>query len=62
VSKVLAFAMLAQFTRAEVEKIAALAHFGLADDQIDLFGRQLGDILAYANELDAIDTSASPPR
>jgi aspartyl-tRNA(Asn)/glutamyl-tRNA(Gln) amidotransferase subunit C len=53
--------MPAQFTRAEVEKIAALAHLELADDEIDLFARQLGDILTYANQLDAIDTAGVPP-
>ena len=37
--------MLALLTRAEVERIAALAHLELADDEIDLFVRQLGDIL-----------------
>jgi aspartyl-tRNA(Asn)/glutamyl-tRNA(Gln) amidotransferase subunit C len=53
--------MPAQFTRAEVEKIAALAHLELADDEIELFARQLGDILAYANQLEAIDTTGVPP-
>ena len=53
--------MPAQFTRAEIEKIAALAHLELADDEIELFARQLGDILAYANQLEAIDTTGVPP-
>jgi aspartyl-tRNA(Asn)/glutamyl-tRNA(Gln) amidotransferase subunit C len=53
--------MPAQFTRAEIEKVAALAHLELADDEIDLFARQLGDILTYANQLDAIDTTGVPP-
>jgi aspartyl-tRNA(Asn)/glutamyl-tRNA(Gln) amidotransferase subunit C len=59
--KMLAFAMPAQFTRAEVEKVAALAHLELADDELDLFARQLGDILSYANQLEAIDTTGIPP-
>ena len=53
--------MPAQFTRAEVEKIAALAHLELADDELDLFARQLGDILTYANQLEEIDTTGVPP-
>jgi aspartyl-tRNA(Asn)/glutamyl-tRNA(Gln) amidotransferase subunit C len=53
--------MPAQFTRAEVQKIAALAHLELADDEVDLFARQLGDMLTYANQLEAIDTTGVPP-
>jgi aspartyl-tRNA(Asn)/glutamyl-tRNA(Gln) amidotransferase subunit C len=53
--------MPAQLTRAEVEKIAALAHVELADDEIELFARQLGDILTYASQLEAIDTTGVPP-
>ena len=52
--------MPAPLTRAEVEKIAALAHLELADDEIELFARQLGDILSYANQLEAIDTTGVP--
>jgi aspartyl-tRNA(Asn)/glutamyl-tRNA(Gln) amidotransferase subunit C len=53
--------MPAQFTRAEVEKVAALAHLELTGDELDLFARQLGDILAYANQLEQIDTTGVPP-
>jgi aspartyl-tRNA(Asn)/glutamyl-tRNA(Gln) amidotransferase subunit C len=53
--------MPAQFTRAEVQKVAALAHLELADDEVDLFARQLGDMLTYANQLEAIDTTGVPP-
>jgi aspartyl-tRNA(Asn)/glutamyl-tRNA(Gln) amidotransferase subunit C len=53
--------MPAVLTRAEVERIAALAHLELADDEIDLFVRQLGDILEYANQLQQIDTTGVPP-
>jgi aspartyl-tRNA(Asn)/glutamyl-tRNA(Gln) amidotransferase subunit C len=53
--------MPAVLTRAEVERIAALAHLELADDEIELFVRQLGDILDYANQLQQIDTTGVPP-
>jgi aspartyl-tRNA(Asn)/glutamyl-tRNA(Gln) amidotransferase subunit C len=50
-----------QLSREEVEKIAALAHLELGEDEIDLFARQLGDILSYANQLQEIDTTGVPP-
>lgn len=53
--------MPAGFTKSQVEQVAALAHLELTADEIDLFARQLGDILAYAEQLQAIDTSNVPP-
>jgi len=44
-------------TIADVERIAALAHLELTADEQALFTRQLADILSYAQQLDAIDTS-----
>jgi aspartyl-tRNA(Asn)/glutamyl-tRNA(Gln) amidotransferase subunit C len=57
----LAFAMPVPLTRAQVEAVAALAHLELDAAEIDLFARQLGDILAYASELQQLDTSGVPP-
>jgi aspartyl-tRNA(Asn)/glutamyl-tRNA(Gln) amidotransferase subunit C len=57
----LAFAMPAGFTRSEVEAIAALARLELDEHEIDLFARQLGDILEYANQVQRIDTTGVPP-
>jgi aspartyl-tRNA(Asn)/glutamyl-tRNA(Gln) amidotransferase subunit C len=48
-------------TREEVAKIAALANLELDAAEIDLFVRQLGDILAYANEVQQIDTAGVAP-
>ena len=56
----LAFAM-PVLTRAQVEAVAALAHLELNPEEVDLFARQLGDILAYAGELQQVDTSEVPP-
>jgi aspartyl-tRNA(Asn)/glutamyl-tRNA(Gln) amidotransferase subunit C len=50
-----------RFTRSEVEAIAALARLELNQREIELFGRQLGDILEYANQVQRIDTSGVPP-
>lgn len=49
------------FSRAEVEAIAALANLELNDSEIELFARQLGDILEYANQVQNIDTTGVPP-
>ena len=47
-------------TIADVERIAALAHLELTADEKVLFTRQLADILAYAQQVQAIDTSGVP--
>ena len=49
------------FNRAEVERIAALAQLDLDAAELDLFARQLGDILDYVNQLQQIDTTGVPP-
>jgi aspartyl-tRNA(Asn)/glutamyl-tRNA(Gln) amidotransferase subunit C len=48
-------------SRTEVEAIAALAHLELQDDEIELFARQLGDILEYARQVQTIDTTGVEP-
>ena len=48
------------FSRAEVQAIAALAQLELSDDELDTFGRQLGEILEYANQVQHIDTAGVP--
>jgi aspartyl-tRNA(Asn)/glutamyl-tRNA(Gln) amidotransferase subunit C len=47
-------------TIADVERIAALAQLELTDEEKQLFTRQLADILAYAEQVQAIDTSGVP--
>ena len=41
----------------DVERIAALAHLELTADEKQLFTRQLADILAYAEQVQAVDTT-----
>ena len=53
--------MSSALTRDDVAKIAALANLELDTTEIDLFARQLGDILAYADEVRQIDTAGVPP-
>jgi aspartyl-tRNA(Asn)/glutamyl-tRNA(Gln) amidotransferase subunit C len=49
------------FTRTDVEAIAALANLELDVSELELFARQLGDILAYADEVRQVDTANVPP-
>lgn len=44
-------------TLADVERIAALAHLELTEDEKRLFTRQLADILAYAEQVQQVDTA-----
>ena len=48
-------------SRDEVMRIAALANLELDAAEIDLFARQLGEILAYADQVQQIDTGGVPP-
>jgi aspartyl-tRNA(Asn)/glutamyl-tRNA(Gln) amidotransferase subunit C len=47
-------------TIADVERVAALAHLELSDEEKQLFTRQLADILAYAEQVQAVDTTGVP--
>jgi aspartyl-tRNA(Asn)/glutamyl-tRNA(Gln) amidotransferase subunit C len=53
--------MPAEFSRAHIAEIAALAHLELDASEVDLFARQLGDILAYAEIVQQIDTTGVLP-
>ena len=44
-------------TRADVERIAALARLELTPDEVTLFAGQLTAILAYADQVRQVDTS-----
>jgi aspartyl-tRNA(Asn)/glutamyl-tRNA(Gln) amidotransferase subunit C len=57
----LAFAMPSEFSREQVEAIAALANLELDPGEAELFARQLGEILAYADEVRNADTTGVPP-
>jgi aspartyl-tRNA(Asn)/glutamyl-tRNA(Gln) amidotransferase subunit C len=45
---------------ADVERVAALAHIELTDDEKQLFTRQLAGILHYAEQIQALDTTGVP--
>lgn len=48
-------------TREEVLHVAELARLSLGPDEIELFTRQLNDILAYVEKLQEVDTEGVPP-
>jgi aspartyl-tRNA(Asn)/glutamyl-tRNA(Gln) amidotransferase subunit C len=53
--------MSSTLSRDEVVRIAQLAHLELTEDEIATFTRQLGDILHYAEQVQAVDTAGVPP-
>ena len=52
--------MSTSLTIADVERVAALAHLELTDHEKELFTRQLANILAYAEQVQAVDTTGVP--
>jgi aspartyl-tRNA(Asn)/glutamyl-tRNA(Gln) amidotransferase subunit C len=53
--------MSAALTRSDVHAIAALARLELDEQEVELFSRQLAEILEYAQDLQRIDTAGVPP-
>src|SRR5262245_66647717 len=52
---------MAKVTVETVEHVARLAHLSLTDAERETFARQLDQILAYAESIQALDTSGVPP-
>jgi aspartyl-tRNA(Asn)/glutamyl-tRNA(Gln) amidotransferase subunit C len=50
-----------RLTRADVERIAELASLELTDREVETFTRQLAEILAYAEQVQRIDTAGVAP-
>ncbi|HQZ39616.1 MAG TPA: Asp-tRNA(Asn)/Glu-tRNA(Gln) amidotransferase subunit GatC [Vicinamibacterales bacterium] len=48
-------------TRADVARIAELARLDLTPEELDLFTRQLGDILGYVEQIRDLDTTGVAP-
>ena len=53
--------MPSKLTRADVQRVAALARLDLTDAEVDLFTSQLEQILGYASEIQRIDTTGVTP-
>jgi aspartyl-tRNA(Asn)/glutamyl-tRNA(Gln) amidotransferase subunit C len=47
-------------TRDDIAAIAALANLEIASTELELFARQLGEILAYAEQVQQVDTTGIP--
>ena len=52
--------MPSHLTKADVERIARLAHLELTADEKEIFTRQLARILEYAERLQEVDTAHVP--
>lgn len=48
-------------SKQDVHRIAELARLELTDAELDLFTRQLGDILTYVEQIRALDTTGVAP-
>jgi aspartyl-tRNA(Asn)/glutamyl-tRNA(Gln) amidotransferase subunit C len=48
-------------TREDVQRVAELASLELTEEELETFTRQLADILAYAQQVQGIDTTGVPP-
>lgn len=49
------------FSRTDVERVARLAKLALDAEEEELFERQLADILAYAEQIQRVDTAGIEP-
>lgn len=52
---------MSSLNRQDVERIAELARLELTEAELDLFTRQLGDILTYVEQIRALDTTGVAP-
>ena len=48
-------------SRQDVQRIAELARLELSAEELDLFTRQLGDILTYVEQIRTLDTTGVVP-
>lgn len=52
---------LVKLSREQVLHVAALARLDLSEAEVEMFSRQLSEILGYVEQLEALDTSAVEP-
>jgi aspartyl-tRNA(Asn)/glutamyl-tRNA(Gln) amidotransferase subunit C len=53
--------MASKLTREDVLRVAELARLELSESEVDLFTRQLDDILGYAEQIREVDTTGVSP-
>ena len=52
---------MSNLNRQDVQRIADLARLELSAEELELFTRQLGDILTYVEQIRALDTTGVVP-
>jgi aspartyl-tRNA(Asn)/glutamyl-tRNA(Gln) amidotransferase subunit C len=52
---------MSSLNRQDVERIAELARLELTEQELELFTRQLGDILTYVEQIRTLDTTGVAP-
>lgn len=52
---------MSSLSRQDVQRIADLARLELTAEELELFTRQLGDILTYVEQIRALDTTGVAP-
>ena len=52
---------MSSLSRQDVQRIADLARLELTTEELDLFTKQLGDILAYVAQIRSLDTTGVAP-
>lgn len=52
---------MSSLSRQDVQRIADLARLELTPEELDLFTRQLGDILTYVEQIRTLDTTGVTP-
>lgn len=52
---------MSSLSQEDVKRIAELARLDLTSDELDLFTRQLGDILTYVEQIRSLDTTGVAP-
>jgi len=52
---------MSSLSRQDLQRIAELARLELSEDELELFTRQLGDILTYVEQTRALDTTGVAP-
>ncbi len=52
---------MAKITRQDVEHVAKLARLGLTEQEIEKYQKELSSVLAYVEQLRAVDTKNVPP-
>jgi aspartyl-tRNA(Asn)/glutamyl-tRNA(Gln) amidotransferase subunit C len=48
-------------TKADIEKVAQLAHLELDEEEVKMFSTQIADIVSYVEQLNELDTNNVEP-